>query len=555
MRIHCTKKMLDIIKKSKMIEQDNSLELDESFELSSEMDELYDWHANILEVSKTNCLVVLVNDLTNYPVVVGPIKYKKFKDFIPAFIAGLEESMIKYSFPQDVIEGYIEQADSLLFTKSLGPKKIGPLNAIIKDVDHVLYYDSIKVADINSFALSDWAGSLLRLKDKDYFHPTEKWLEEWERRTDCRLSEQYNYNDVLRPSSKHSNEPRNKDSKVSDTVTDDEWLRLYQATDAFKKSEPWKYLGDTDLIIVQHPETIERAYCSIMGAMGEHFAMAVYIGDEGFSNFHQLASGERNIPDHQLLHAQDCLMVSFEDRAELDPANYEHIQSLGLSYKGSKQWPEIKKFEPGYHPWLKLNKGEVQWLILALEQVPKAVKDLKERTIKEKYAIGLFAARLKENNKSDWKTVYMRLPDLDELDKEERKIIIEDELMVRRLKSKAVKHGAIQLDILYAPVPVQESEEQRPLYPRLLLTVDAKTGEVWDQDMYESKREDPERVLGIIRILCETNKPDRIEIREDSIEWIVEDFCNKVGIELEVKEELQFIDEVMYELMNLKGTF
>lgn len=556
MRLHCTKKMLDVIRANRIVEQEDSLKLDESFEPSSDMDELYDWHANILEVSKTNCLVVLVNDLTNYPVVVGPIKYKKFKHFIPAFKTALKELMAKYDFQTQVIDSYVKQADSVLFTKTLGRKKTGPLNAIVKDLDHVLYYDAIKVADIDSLALSDWLGYLFRSKHKRYFRPTEKWLDEWESRANDQL---------LNPSSMHmkeidqqkkmKKEAQSSGSNSSDKITDDDWLRLYQAADLFKKSEPWEYLRDTDLIIIQYPETGERAYCSIMGARGEHFAMAVYIGDQGFIKFDQLASGEGNIPDHQLLHAQDCLMVSFEEPKELDPANYEHMQSLGLGYKGSKLWPEIKKFEPGYHPWLELNKSEIKWLTLALEQVPKAVKDLKKGIIKEKYSIGLFAGRLKENKNSDWKTVHMRLPDTDELGKEKREIIIEDELIVRRLKNKAVKQAAIQLDVLYAPVPVQESEKQRPIYPRLLLMTDAKTGQVIHQDMYESKKDDPESVLGNLEDLCKTNKPERIEIRTDSIEWIVKDFCNKVGIELVVKQELNVIDKVMHELMNVGEPF
>lgn len=561
MRIHCTKKMLDNIKQSKMIEQEESLGLDELFELSSEMDELFDWHANILELSNASCLVILINDLTNYPVVVGPVRYKKFNEFMPSFKDNLKELMSKYSFPNEIINYYIEQFDSILFTKSLGRKKIGPLNAMLKDLDHALYYDSVKINDIDSIDLSDWLGSLYRSKDKKYFKPTEKWLDEWERRAKYQLLEHFQNEDGLQLSSEVSSEnKRNTNTKdlgsnVSDNISNDKWLKLYQAANKFKQSEPWEYVGDTDLIIIQHPETTERAYCSIMGAMGEHFAMAVYIGEEGFLNFHHLATGERNVPDHQLLHAQDCLMVSFENLSELDPLNYEKILSLGLDFNKSDRWPEIKKFEPGYHPWMELNQTEVKWLTLVLEQVPIVVRDMKKGKIQEKYFIGLFPGRLKEINKRDWESVHMRLPDVDGSANNEKKIIIEDELMVRRLKTKPVKHGPIQLDLLYAPVPVQDSVEERPLYPRLLLTVDAETGQVMNQDMYASKVEDPERVLHVLQILCETNKPERIEIREGSIKWIVEDFCIKVGIKLVVKEELSFIDEVMYELMNLNEPF
>lgn len=564
MRLHCTKKMLDIIKKTNMIDQNDSLDLDETFSLSPDMDELYDWHANIIELSKAKCLVVLVNDLTNFPVVVGPITYKNFSRFIPAIKTGLKELMMTDDFPEEVIDSYLKQVDLLLITKSLGRKKIGPMNAITKDVEYALVYDSIKIADINSFTLSKWVGESLRAKDKNYYVPREKWLKEWESRTGYPLFEQYKQDKAMKSRSMHEsntetmnnviNETQDKRTKGSEDITDKEWLKLYKAAEAFQKSEPWDHLGDTDLVIVQHPDTAERAYCSVMGAMGEHYAMAVYIGEKGFLNFHQLASGERHLPDHQLLHAQNCLMVSYEDITELDPFNYDHMQSLGLDYKGSKRWPEIKKFEPGYHPWLELTKTEIQWLTLALEQVPGAVHDLKKGKIKEKGFIGLYPGRLKEPNK-EWETVHIRLPEMDKMKKDQRKIIIEDELIVRRLKNIPEIKDVIQLDVLYAPVPIQESEDQRPLYPRLLLSADAATGEVLSQDMYERKEEDPESVLGMLQEICQTSKPKKIEVRQDSIEWIIEDFCHKVGIELIIKETLSAIDIVMYELMRMDDAF
>jgi hypothetical protein len=76
-------------------------------------------------------------------------------------------------------------------------------------------------------------------------------------------------------------------------------------------------------------------------------------------------------------------------------------------------------------------------------------------------------------------------------------------------------------------------------------------GDVLDQYMYERIGEDPERVLGMLQEICQTSKPEKILVRQDSMEWVIEDFCYKVSIEHVLKEDLYAVDEVMYELMSM----
>jgi hypothetical protein len=55
-------------------------------------------------------------------------------------------------------------------------------------------------------------------------------------------------------------------------------------------------------------------YCSIMGRVGENYALGLYLGNEGIFGFYHLMDHADSIPTYKMLDYQNCLMCSFEDR-------------------------------------------------------------------------------------------------------------------------------------------------------------------------------------------------------------------------------------------------
>lgn len=159
--------------------------------------------------------------------------------------------------------------------------------------------------------------------------------------------------------------------------TDEQLLELYQAASAFKKAEPWKGLSDSDLIGVENPEDKTIGYCSVMGRIGQHYALGVYLGEKGLAGFFELLEKAAGTPYHQALHYQDCLMCSFEDREQLDKADRAQIKALGLSFRGRNAWPMFRRYEPGYLPWF-INQAECIFLTHALRQTLIAAEEINE---------------------------------------------------------------------------------------------------------------------------------------------------------------------------------
>jgi len=146
-----------------------------------------------------------------------------------------------------------------------------------------------------------------------------------------------------------------------------EWRDLYDAAREFKKIESWNWMWDSDIFGVQNPVSGEIGYCCIMGKLGEHFALAVYLGTEGLEGYSKVQLEEVDPYSIDAFHLQKCLMASFEDREFLRKEDLQVIKRLGLKFRGRDSWPLFRNYWPGYFPWY-LTSEEAKYLTIALHQ-------------------------------------------------------------------------------------------------------------------------------------------------------------------------------------------
>ena len=96
-----------------------------------------------------------------------------------------------------------------------------------------------------------------------------------------------------------------------------DWRELYEATVRIKELAPWEWMTEADVFGVRSPETGELGFVSVMGMLGEHYAVSLYLGSEGIHGFLDLqAMGPFADPNDLIQIPQ--LQAAFEDRGELD---------------------------------------------------------------------------------------------------------------------------------------------------------------------------------------------------------------------------------------------
>lgn len=182
MRIHCTKKMLTAIKNSDGNFGDSKVAIDMDYDHAIDSDELYDWHANVVELTRATILVVLMNDKTYYPIVCGPIRLSKINTFLADFQSNLLQLMQETQIPEHIRVDYVNICKDVTLTKTLTRSKVSQLSSTGSDALHYVYYEDLNIKDIDPISISVWLSGIYRTKDGVFHKPIDLWIEEWQRR-------------------------------------------------------------------------------------------------------------------------------------------------------------------------------------------------------------------------------------------------------------------------------------------------------------------------------------------------------------------------------------
>lgn len=316
------------------------------------------------------------------------------------------------------------------------------------------------------------------------------------------------------------------------------WEKLYKSALSFSELSPWKWMYDSQLFGVEDPKTQEIGYCCVMGNLGQMFALAVYRGVRGLSGYMKIASGNIKQDDPSALFVQDCLMVSFENRSNLNSVDLGVIKKLGLKFRGQNQWPQFRSFKPGLVPWY-LDVGEVDFLITVLDQALYIANQVKNDCVflggndSNKILVRVADQGV---NSLIWKDVW-RIPDCSEsID-----IHVPTQKWIKEMRLRLKQTDMIwETDFFYTPTPVYD--KKIPYFPRLSLWMDtgscmilsAKFSEKGDLFSFEDS---------FAEVLEQTDTiPKEILVREELFALALRPIAQAFNIMVRVVDKLKNID-------------
>ncbi len=313
--------------------------------------------------------------------------------------------------------------------------------------------------------------------------------------------------------------------------TRSQWRALYNAAIRLKELAPWEWMQETDIFGVKDPKSKQIGYVSIMGHLGEHYALSLYLNSEGFYGFWELQNGENEIVLESFLEIPQ-LQLSFENEEELKDEDKKIIEELGYTFNGKHEWPMFRTYRPGYAPWF-LTAKEADFFQIAIEQsIDIAIAFQHDPSLlsvdddDDKY---LVRVKQKKDRKEVWTNTFIKIPDSEPL-----KIPIDySEKTVESIKKKNKSNQMLELDFSLFLSPIHDGP--RPYYAYMLILMDAKSAEVIGHELLtqEPTREDmlgslPQKVLELLTKL--ETRPSEIRIRSNILYQLLEDIADELDI-------------------------
>ncbi len=321
-------------------------------------------------------------------------------------------------------------------------------------------------------------------------------------------------------------------------ATLEQWHDLYDVSIRIKALKPWEYFWDMDIITILLPDREEPYYCSIMGKAGECFSIGTYAGFDAMNDFYEIVENT-DIPPEQMLRYQNNMMCYFGNRDELTKKEWKIIKDLGLKFRGKNNWIYFHSFKTGYVPYI-LDADQVVELTEVFQQLFMALRAYIEKGIKVDFEKGNTLLRRYDKEKQLWYCYesQLLLPP--------RKYLIpvlQDDLLMARLKKQKETREKIEIDIVYLNVVVNDKKYDRPIDPKMCMIADFNNGMLIDHDMISPEDDEVEVILDmIINYIMQAGKPEMIFVRDKYIEALLSDICERTNINLKIKGSLQGID-------------
>lgn len=334
--------------------------------------------------------------------------------------------------------------------------------------------------------------------------------------------------------------------------------KLYELAFAYRKTKLWKSLYDSELFAVTL-ENGQIGYCVVMGYLGEHIALALYIGDKGLANYRALQDMHREdvnmLKEHEFMLSQNCLQCVFASKDELFPQELDGVRAYAASHRltlrGAKAFPQFISYRQAQYPWPVTEENEERQLIEVLEA---ALEVSRQVNASGKESLGfaqgpVFDRAIPLLARTADGFVWSSHPLPPRQPPRYPEPALQDELLTARLK-KQKKNGECWLcDVVMLPMPASEEEGMRPVFPYFLLAADGD-GMLLKTDIVPSYEEEVESILQSLgKQMLERGLPRQIVVVDQRTLSLLKHLTETLKIKLTLQEDNEELDDIEEDLM------
>ena len=367
---------------------------------------------------------------------------------------------------------------------------------------------------------------------------------------------------------KHSAELCDNSFYTNDAITlskeseDMDRFPTYDLAYTFKKSKLWQLIREQQVFAVRLPDG-QIGYCLIMGQNGEHMALSLHIGAEGFSSYRRLNGMDQGPTTYEEMLQQDCIQCSIEKRDQLSPEELNELRSYckdrGIPFRAP--FPQFARYKRYCVPWTITDDSDWNAIHTVLTIVAKIIETIEKRQFASLAPRMIYADTEDEYYLDGSRgTVTIPLYSIEDGELKAEQIPLPayvepqiapptsfNEVSLRKLM-KMQRSGVLQCEIIRGPEPVQG---EPPYLPALLMTVVQENGLVLTPVMSKGVDYDPNEMVDALLGSLVSAKffPDAIMARTEETLTIIEPFCKKAKIKLVKSNELDELDDVIDAMM------
>lgn len=346
---------------------------------------------------------------------------------------------------------------------------------------------------------------------------------------------------------------------AENTLTDDAllhgvrvatWRQLGDLAIQFRKLAPWTWMAEEDIFGIRLPGSDQIGFVSIMGAIGQHLACAVYLGWEALRDLrHALAGGELSF---RSFIETPQLQLSFENREVLLANERDLLKQLGRSCRGRQAWPVFRSHRVGYLPWL-VDQREADWLVHVVHQAIGVAlrKEDHPTMLASPDAESVWVRGLGADG--NWSEMWLHPPPPPPA----LPPPVLDAAKLERLRRKGAGNGCVQVDLPLSRAMIGQRGE-RPQTAYMLMVLDRESGYCLGAELIQALeglpamwRDVPGRLLDYF--VNEGRFPNEIEVASEQMMAALRPLGERLPLKLTRRARLDRVTEMRASLDQFFG--
>ena len=321
---------------------------------------------------------------------------------------------------------------------------------------------------------------------------------------------------------------------------------LYKEANIFLKEKSWEYLESVDLFVLKFDDIDKIFTCSVMSNLGDAAGLIVYDDVDGLDGYFKILSNEFDYVE-EIKDVFIGMSMSFQNRKDIEEIDYMRIMDSGVKFRGKKQWPEFRVYEPGFiaEPFFIEN---LEIFIRILKVVNKFVLYLKDDKVEKGllevgkcYLLNVDKDGKYKSEKYDINEIFNAFP------KDINIRMSYTEMDIKRIKKNCKKSASVwEMDSFYSVYSVEEEIEY---YPVFFIIVDRESGMIVGQHVLRPLEEDVEIQQYLINLFMNHKSyPRKVILKSEKTGFCIDSLFKSLGIEIEFEHELRFMPDIKKEL-------